>query len=349
SGGWGLNYGLNYTTAVDNSHQDYFDMKTNQYVPDKSMKARREEYIVNGFAGFNKAFGQKLSLDASIAAELYHSDTWHEWMFYPTLNVNYAPSAGNMFQLSLSSDKDYPEFWSVNSSIAYLSTYSEIHGNPKLKPASDYNASLTYILKSKYMFTAFFNHAQDYFVQTLYQMPNRLTEVYKVLNFDYHQQFGLQAVIPFKIKNWLNSRITATGYRKREKDSDFWDIPFDRSHTSFMIRMSNTITLSSKPNILLNVSGVYQNGSIQGIYDLSRSGSLDAALRWTSDNQRMTVTLKGRDLLNTDYINPQIQYSNQHVFNRFIPSNRGVELSFSYRVGNYKEKQREDVDTSRFK
>ena len=348
-GGWGLNYGANYTKAVDNSYQHYFDMETNQYVPDKSMKARRNEYIVNGFAGFSKSFGQKLSLDASITAELYHSDIWDEWMFYPTLNVNYIPSAGNMFQLSLSSDKSYPDFWSVNSSIAYLSTYSEIHGNPELKPASDYNTSLTYILKSKYMFTAFFNHTSDYFVQTLYQAPSRLAEIYKTLNFDYQQQFGVQMVIPFKVKNWLNSRITAVGYQKREKDSDFWDIPFNRHYTSFMIGMNNTITLSSKPNILLNISGTYQNGSIQGIYDLSRSGSLDAALRWTSDNQRMTLTLKGRDLLDTDYIDPKIRFEGQNVSNHFIPTNRGVELSFSYRFGNYKEKQREDVDTSRFK
>lgn len=347
--GWGLNYGANYTKAVDNSYQHYFDLETNQYVPDKSMKTRRNEYMVNGFAGFSKAFGQKLSLDASFAAELYHSDVWDEWMFYPTLNVTYIPSAGNMFQFSLSSDKEYPDFWSVNSSIAHMSTYSEIHGNPDLKPASDYSSSLTYILKNKYMFTAFFNHTQDYFVQTLYQMPNQLTEVYKVLNFDYQQQFGLQVVIPFRVKNWLSSRITATGYQIREKDNDFWDISFNRRHTSFRVIMNNTITLSSKPNILLNISGFYQNGSIQGIYDLSRSGSLNTSLRWTSDNQRTTVTLKGGDLLNTDYINPTINFKGQHVSSRSLPSNRGVELSVSYRIGNYKEKQREDVDTSRFK
>ncbi|NDV59764.1 outer membrane beta-barrel family protein [Bacteroides sp. 519] len=349
SNNWGLNYGAYYSTTVDNSFQNYYDMETGKYNPEKSMKARRKEYTVNGFAGFSKAFGEKVSMDASFAAELYNSDIWNEWMFYPTLNVNYLASPGNMFQFSLSSDKRYPEFWSINNSIAYLSTYSEIHGNPDLKPSVSYNTSLTYILKSKYIFTAFFNHQPDYFVQALYQDPTRLTEVYKYLNFDYQQQFGVQMVIPFKIGNWLNSRITTTGYNKREKDNDFWDIPFNRNHTSFMVSMNNSITLSTQPNLLLNISGYYQNGSIQGIYDLSRSGALNASLRWKSDNQKFTVTLKGNDLLGTEQVNPKIKFKGQHVSNRFSNTTRGVEVSFSYQFGNHKEKQREEVDTSRFK
>lgn len=346
---WGLNYGVSYNTAVDNSFQNYIDLETGNFEPEKSMKARRKEYTINGFAGFSKAFGDKLSVDATFAAELYHSDIWNEWMFYPTLNINYMPSAGSIFQLSLSSDKEYPEFWAINNSVSYLSTYSEIHGNPTLKPSVSYNTSLTYILKSKYLFTFFFNHDHDYFVQTLYQAPNRLTEVYKTLNFDYQQEIGLQVVVPFKVGKWLNSRITATGYNKREKDSDFWDIPFNRNHTSFMVSMNNSITLSTKPNLLLTLSGYYQNGSIQGIYDLSRSGAVNTSLKWTSDNNKFSLTLKGNDLFTTEHVNPDIRFNSQHVTNKFSNITRGVEVSFRYQFGNHKEKKREDVDTSRFK
>ena len=47
--------------------------------------------------------------------------------------------------------------------------YSELHGNPLLKPAQEYELKMTYILKSKYIFSAWFNHTKDYSVQTLYQ------------------------------------------------------------------------------------------------------------------------------------------------------------------------------------
>lgn len=346
---WSINYGANYTTAVDNSHQYYYDAVSGEFEPDNSMKSRRREYIVNGFAGFSKNFGEKLSMDASLAAELFHSNIWDEWMFYPTVNLTYMPSERHIIQLSFNSDKRYPSFWELNNSVAYMSAYSEVRGNPDLKPSQEYQTSLSYILNGKYVLTAFYSYDNDYFVQTLYQQPDKLVEVYKHLNFDYHQLVGLQAMVPFTIKNWLSSRITLTGIHTREKDSDFWDIPFNRSKYSFIGTMNHTITLPVKPDIRLTISGFFQSGAIQGIYDLDPSGHIDASLRWTFAKQRAQLTLKGVDLFETSSITPKIKFEGQDVVNRFTHTTRGVELSFSYKFGNYKEREREEVDRSRFK
>ena len=346
---WGLNYGVNYTTAVDNSFQYYYDTATGQFHADKSMKDRRKEFTWNTFAGFTKSFGDKFSVDASLAAELYHTEVWHEWALYPTLNLNYTPAPGHIWQLSFTSDKDYPEFWSMNNSISYMSAYTVLHGNPYLKPAVDYSTSLSYILKGKYVFTAFYNHDKDYAVQTLYQSPDELVEIYKTLNSDYRQKYGVQATVPVKVGNWLNSRFTVVGYHTREKDSDFWDLPYDRKSTSFIASINNTFTLSTRPDIRLNLTGFYQNGTIQGIYDLPRSGSVDASLRWAFAKNKACLTLKGMDLFDTSAISPKINFKGQNLNNHFRASNRGIELSFSYKFGGYKEKEREDVDTSRFK
>jgi hypothetical protein len=346
---WQLNYGINYTTSVDNSFQYYFDAGTGAYDPDKSMKSRRKEYTINGFTGFSKGFNEKLSMDASFAAELYHTDIWNEWMFYPTFNMNYVPIPGQMIQLSLSSDKSYPSYWEMNNTIGYIGVYSEIHGNPELKPSPGYKTNLTYIMKGKYVFTAFFNYDKDYAVQTLYQSQDRLVEMYKTFNFDYRRQLGLQATVPYKIKNWLNSRVTLIGMHIRQKNSNFWDTSFDRSKYSAIGVMNNTVTFPIKPDIRLNISCFYQSGAIQGIYDLDPSFNLDASLSWTFARQKAQFTLKGMDLFETSAINPKIRFENQNVTNRFTQTTRGFELSFSYKFGNYKDKKREDVDTSRFK
>ena len=79
-------------------------------------------------------------------------------------------------------------------------------------------------------------------------------------------------VVPFKVKKWLDSRITAIGFRYSQKDSDFWDIPFDRKLYTFVLTMNNTFTLSTKPDLKFTLSGFYQNKAIQGIFDLPRSG-----------------------------------------------------------------------------
>ncbi|WP_321331227.1 outer membrane beta-barrel family protein [uncultured Bacteroides sp.] len=347
--GWGVNYGLNYTTAIDNSFQYYYDTETGALLPENSMSARHREQTFNGFSGFNKSLGEKLSLDFSLAAELYHTDVWNEWTVYPTLNLNYTLAEGHILQLAFTADKEYPSYWSTNNTVAYSNSYTEIHGNPLLKPSRSYESSLTYIMKSKYVLTAYFNHQPDYFTQVPYQSSEKLVEINRYDNFNFKQQAGLQAVIPLKIKERLNSRFVIVGNYTREKDDHFWDIPFDRHAYSFILVMNNTLTLSAKPDLKFTLSGFYQNGTIQGIYDLSRSGNLDAALKWTFAKERAQLTIKGADLFNTSLITPKIRFADQNVTNRYLQNMRTFSISLSYKLGDYKEKKRQEVDTSRFK
>ena len=347
--GWGLNYGITYTTALDHSYQRYYDPETDNLLPDNNMNSRRREQTLNVYAGLSKSFGEKLSADVSLAAEQYHTNIWNEWSLYPVANLTYMPAAGHVLQFSLSSDKEYPEYWSVQNAISYMGAYSEIQGNPYLKPATNYETSLNYILKGKYVFSAFYSYTKNKQMQTLYQSPERLVEIYKFFNFDFSSQAGLVMTVPFKVKKWLDSRFTAIGFRYRQKDSDFWDIPFDRKLYTFVLTMDNTFILSTKPDLKFTLTGFYQNRAIQGIFDLPRSGNLDAALRYTFAKGKAQLTLKCDDLFNTSTISTQVRYGLQNVKNHYMRTTRTLGISFNYKFGGYKEKKREEVDTSRFK
>lgn len=346
---WGLNYGVSYMTALDNSYQMYYEPETEILLPDNSMKSRRREQTLNVYAGLSKSFGKKVSADISLAAEQYHTPIWNEWSLYPVVNLTYLPSAGHILQLSLSSDKEYPEYWSVQNSTSYMGAYSEIQGNPLLKPATNYETSFNYILKSKYVFSVFYSYLKNKEMQTLYQSPERLVEIYKFFNFDFSEQAGVMLVVPFKVKKWLDSRVTAVGFHYRQKDSDFWDIPFDRKLYTFVLTMNNTFTLSKKPDLKFTLSGFYQNKAIQGIFDLTRSGYLNAALRYTFAKGKAEMVLKCDDIFNTSNISTIVRFGNQNVTNHYIQMKRTFGVSFSYKFGGYKEKKREEVDTSRFK
>lgn len=157
---WGVNYGMAYTTALDHSFQRYYEPETETLLPDNNMQSRRREQTLNFYAGLSKSFGRKFSADISLAAEQYHTDIWNEWSFYPVANLTYTPAAGHMLQLSLSSDKEYPEYWSVQNATSYMGAYSEIQGNPLLKPAANYETTLSYILKGKYVFSAYYSYTK---------------------------------------------------------------------------------------------------------------------------------------------------------------------------------------------
>ena len=348
---WELNYGVNLEWARDKSFQWYYDPVTgqkNNVAGDGGFSSLLDEQSQNVYAGFSKAFSEKWQMDGSLAVEHFKNAAWNDWSVYPTLNLTCLPAAGHIVQLGLSSDKGYPDYWSLQSTTTHSNAYTEIVGNPSLRPKKEYQAALSYILKSKYVFTAYFSHTKDYFIQLLYQNPDRLVQTYRALNEDYMQQAGIQATIPFAVGDWWNAQTRFIGAWQREKDSDFYDIPFDRNIFFGMVIMNNTFTLSKKHNLKLLVNGMIRSKGIQGNYDLPASGNLDASLRWGFAGGRGLLNIFCSDIFQTSMISPVIDYGGQYVHTSYKGWRRaGVALTWKF--GGYTEKRREAVDTGRFK
>ena len=348
---WELNYGVNLEWARDKSFQWYYDPVTgqkNNVAGDGGFSSLLDEQSQNVYAGFSKVFSQKWQMNGSLAVEHFKNAAWNDWSVYPTLNLTWLPAAGHIIQLGLSSDKGYPDYWSLQSTTTHSNAYTEIVGNPSLSPRKEYQAALSYILKSKYVFTAYFSHTKDYFIQLLYQNPDRLVQTYRALNEDYMQQAGIQATIPFAVGDWWNAQTRFIGAWQREKDSDFYDIPFDRNIFFGMVIMNNTFTLSKKHNLKLLVNGMIRSKGIQGNYDLPVSGNLDASLRWGFAGGRGLLNIFCSDIFQTSMISPVIDYGGQYVHTSYKGWRRaGVALTWKF--GGYTEKRREAVDTGRFK
>lgn len=349
--GWELNYGVDLEWARDKSFQWYYDPATGQKIHvagDGGFSSLLDEQSQNVYAGFSKAFSEKWQMDGSLAVEHFKNAAWNDWSVYPTLNLTWLPAAGHIVQLGLSSDKGYPDYWSLQSTTTHSNAYTEIVGNPSLRPKKEYQAALSYILKSKYVFTAYFSHCKDYFIQLLYQNPDRLVQTYRSLNEDFMQQGGVQATIPFNVGDWWNAQTRFIGAWQREKDSDFYDIPFDRNIFFGMVIMNNTFTLSKKHNLKLLVNGMIRSKGIQGNYDLPASGNLDASLRWGFAGGRGLLNIFCSDIFQTSMISPVIDYGGQYVHTSYKGWRRaGVALTWKF--GGYTEKRREAVDTGRFK
>lgn len=364
NGGWGLNYGASYMRSTDNSRQDYNQQTSGQgtsrqgNMPDANLlvdlsarnsSAKKRENTVNLYAGFSKNFGNKVIIDASLAAEYYNSTAWNDWNWLPTLNLTYLPAEGHVLQLGVSSTTAYPEYWAVQDFITYSNGgYDEIVGNPALKPSHEYQASLTYVLKNKYVVTGWFSYTDDNFMQTLYQRGDELTETFRWVNFDFQQQAGLMAAVPLKLGGWYSGNLTATGVWMKHKDSDFYDIPFDRSRLLGVFSLRNDFHISRSPEITLSLNGQVQTKAIQGNYDLPAAGRVDAAvqLKFLKD-RRATLKVYCYDMFETSHIDPYIRFKGQD-FSMKMSSFRHVGVTFSYAFGGYKEKKHKVVDTSRF-
>ena len=344
---WSLNYGINFSFANDESSQFYHAQEGGD-MSSLNSETKLDERTYNFYAGLEKAFGERLSLSLSVAGEYYRLAGYDRWAIYPSLQLNYMLSASHIFQFSFSSDKAYPNYWSMQDATSYLNSYAKVVGNPALHPSTDYTADLTYILKSKYIFSLYYTHVKDLFDQLAYQSSDELAMIYQTVNYDYEQNFGLSVILPFTVGNFWNSRLTLDGSYFRDVCRDYHAIGFDNRVWRGIVMLNNTSRLSSKPAISLELNGLYVSPSVQGNYDLSSIWKVDAGLKWTSADKKAELRLTGNDLFSSaipnDRVNDRGQRFeiNQHADSRFL------SLSFTYKFGGYKAKEHKDVDTSRF-
>ena len=258
------------------------------------------------------------------------------------------PSAEHVLQLSLASDKSYPSYWEMQGAVSYIDGYSEIHGTPGLRPMRSYEGQAMYVLEQKYIFMLFWNETRDHFQQTAWQASDRLALVHQTLNWDTNRQWGANAIVPFRIGRWLDSRLTLTGLRMTQRCDAFHDLSFDRSKWIGVVRLDNTVRISRKPDLTLDLAAFCQSPAIQGTYDIDPAWSVDAGLRWNFDRKRASLTVRCDDLFESGVPFARVRYRGQWLDMDSGAYSRTFTVHFSYRFGSYKERRHKEVDTSRF-
>lgn len=268
SHGWGLSYGVKGQFTSNKSYQTTID-KDGTILPDGTSSVDNNERIWNIYAGFSKQINKAVSVEASVAAEQYHSPIWDKWRIYPTLNALWHVNDNHLLNLSFSSNSEFPSYWSTMSNVFYSSTYSEIHGNPDLKPYSYYNVNLMWQIKRRYTLMAFASLKPDYSVQLPYQTTDRMAVIMKETNFNYENSFGLQASAMFSAGKWLNGNVFAVGIYKHDKSDYFFDLPFNRKKLTAVLGGTASIKFCHTQDLRLILNPFFQSKAIQGVYDVS--------------------------------------------------------------------------------
>lgn len=343
--GWGLSYGVKGQFTSNKSYQTTID-KDGRVLPDGTSSVDLNERIWNIYAGFSKQINKAVSVEASVAAEQYHSPIWDKWRVYPTLNALWNVNANHLLNLSFSSNSEFPSYWSTMSNVFYSSTYTEIHGNPDLKPFSYYNVNLMWQIKRRYTLMAFASLMPDYFVQLPYQTTDRMAVIMKETNFDYSNSFGLQASAIFSVGKWLNGNVFAVGTYKHDKSSHFFDLPFNRKKLSVRLGGTASVKLCSTQDLRLILNPFIQSKAIQGVYDISPIFRMNAKLQWTSHDGKWGLRLNGNNIFNNKYDTRSVQ-GNQDYRMKINYSWASVTFAVIYKFGGYKEKSIKKVDTSR--
>jgi len=343
--GWALNYGASFDHTGSFDTQKYSAVEGGAEHTDTSSTLR--EYTWDAYAGFTKQLSDMTSLSASLSAEHYRRTGMRRWSWFPQMSFQHVFSADHIVQASLSSDKVYPSYWEMQRYVSYLDGYSEIHGNPSLAPMRNYQASLLYYLKQKYMVMLFYVTQPDYFQQSAYMLPDRVALLYQTLNWDYYHQAGVNVVVPFKVGRTVDSRFTATGIHMKVRTADFHGMAVDRAKWLGRVQLDNAVRLSDRPRVSLDVTAYYQTPAIQCTYDLAPSWGVDAGLKWQMAAERLTLSVRATDVFSSTSPAAWAAYGDRNFRMETGRYNRGVDVRLSYRFGKYEERERRKVDSSR--
>ncbi|WP_099465659.1 outer membrane beta-barrel family protein [Parabacteroides provencensis] len=358
--GWSVNYGINGGYTYSRNYLEYLYDKGNGYELDMESFENnvQKDYTGNVFAEVSKSFGKRFSATVALKGEYYRSDyisdnektnLWNDWTLFPTASLNYVFSQKHILQLNVNSDKTFPSYMTLSPQSTPLNSYSEVVGNPFLKPYRSYVGQLIYIFRQKYILMFFCDYEPNYFTQLPYQSDTELKNVFRFENMDYSLETGFNLIVPFKVSHFWNARVTLQGYRMQEKSEHFHSMSFNRKTYVGIANMTNTFNLSDKPNLKLNIDGTYvAPGAIQGIYDLGRLYNVSGGLKWTFASNKGSLTLNAYDIFRSSIPTATINQGNQWSHLNKLNDNRSVTLSFVWKFGGFKAKKYENIDTSRF-
>ena len=341
---WTLKYGVRYD-YTDNKNAQFFNQTEGKDDVGNS-SSRLYEQITNFYGGFDKEFENGLSLSLSATGEYYSIGNYHKWAVYPQASLSYSPSEKHTFMLGVSSEKDYPTYWDMQTSTTYMNAYEELQTIEGLRPANVYSVNANYLFLQKYMFSLFYERTNDYFTMDMYQAKDRLALVYRTQNWDYYQSFGMSANVPFNIGEWLSSQVNATVVNDRNRCDNFWDIPFDRKKWACMLAMQNHFSVGS--NLGFDLDAMYRSSMISGISDTKPVFTVNVGAQWNFLKDKASLSLNCADLFDTMRMKVRNRYAGQHIDLNMGQYSRTVSVKFVYRFGGSISKEKKEVDSSRF-
>ena len=342
--GWTLKYGVRYD-YTDNKNAQFFNQTEGKDDVGNS-SSRLYEQITNFYGGFDKEFENGLSLSLSATGEYYSIGDYHKWAVYPQASLTYSPSEKHTFMLGVSSEKDYPTYWDMQTSTTYMNAYEELQTIEGLRPANVYSVNANYLFLQQYMLSLFYERTNDYFTMDMYQAKDRLALVYRTQNWNYYQSFGMSANIPFNIGEWLSSQVNATVVNDRNRCDNFWDIPFNRKKWACMLAMQNHFSVGS--TLGFDLDAMYRSSMISGISDTRPVFTVNVGAQWNFLKDKASLSLNCSDLFDTMRMKVRNRHAGQHVDLNMGQYSRTVSVKFVYRFGGSISKEKKEVDASRF-
>ncbi len=268
---------------------------------------------------------------------------------FPTVNLIYELDEKENITLGYNRRINRPRGWYINPFPSRASRTNIFQGNPNLQPAYSDAFDLGYLKRwEKLTLTSsvYYQYETDSF-ERVEQISTAIdgTQVIRTIpiNLSTTERIGAEAGLLYNPAKWL-SLNGSVNFFQFDSDGDYNGIDYSAKNTSWYGRFSSKVTLPAKVDWQTNA---FYRGATEGAQTETQGlFMIDMALSKELFNERASLTLNVRDLLNS---RKRDSYTVTEEFEReseFQWRQRSVTLSLTYRFNQQKRDQRRNERNS---
>ncbi len=262
---------------------------------------------------------------------------------FPTVNLIYELDEKENITLGYNRRINRPRGWFINPFPSRASRTNIFQGNPNLQPAYSDAFDLGYLKRwEKLTLTSsvYYQYETDSF-ERVEQISTAIdgTQVIRTIpiNLATTERIGAEAGLLYNPAKWLRLN-GSVNFFQFDSDGDYNGIDYSAKNTSWYGRFSSKVTLPAKVDWQTNA---FYRGASEGAQTETQGlFMIDMALSKELFNEKASLTLNVRDLLNS---RKREAYTVTEKFEReseFQWRQRSVSLSLTYRFNQQKRDQR---------
>ncbi|PHS67339.1 MAG: TonB-dependent receptor [Flavobacterium sp.] len=341
--------GIKYSNINTESGLDFFDIEnsTPAYIEALSDLFIYTESIYAGYINYAKKFG-KWNINAGLRGEytdvngdsrsLGIINDQNYFDLFPSVSALYLKDEDHVFGASYRRTIQRPRYQSLNPFSYFVTDNIINNGNPNLGPTIKDKYMVSYYLKNKWSFEAYYIYKKDPLALLTFQdNENSVTQnidanVISDLNFSFDISY-YSSIFSW----WYLSIYTSSYYIENE----FYALAsqqetYKNDTFGFYGKIYSGFTLSKDGTLTSDLSATYISNMISGSLDLKNQFTTSVSFRKSIWKNRASITVGVDDIFDTNNIPVTSKYYNQDTHYFAQKESRLFRLGFKYKFGNYK-------------
>ncbi|QCR22067.1 TonB-dependent receptor domain-containing protein [Pontibacter sp. SGAir0037] len=314
--------------------------------PDRSNHFIYKERIYAAYANVSASIHKRLSIQGGVRAEHtsstgtslnYMQPTVRNYLnLFPSIFVQQHVSENYQISYKYSLRINRPNYQNLNPFIFYLDPYTSIQGNPNLRPQYVNSFELAQTFRKTYNLVIGYAYTRDFMAEIPNQNAETNTTVFQQQNIKSLESINATLVLPVRISGkWdINNNIIGM---YQEYASFAEGKPVMNSQVTLIAQSNHTIVLPH--GLRLEVNGAYQSPTVYGLYRMQDQAWIDAGLKRSFLNDKLTATLYASDIFRSRIMHVEAELNgNVNAIDQYHGA-RAVRFSLRYRFNKGSEFQ----------